>query len=407
VRATSGAGRNRVRHGLVIAEIALAVMLVIGAGLLIRTFRNLTSVDAGFEVDNRVTFGLVLPQATYPDPQRVVQVISDLSRKLDEIPGVERVSAMQGLPPQRQVNANDVNIEGYTPGPGDPPANVDYYQVVTNGYFETMGIRISSGRAFNAADAIGGPVVIINESLARRFFKDTDPIGRRINPFFGPNGPMFTIVGVSGDVKQGGLEVPSGTELYFNFEQGPRLVGFAPPQMNLVLETSRNLGALAPAIREVVNTIDAGLPIVRLRTMEDVIGASLTRQRFLSLLLGIFAGVALLLAAIGTYGVLSYMVSERHREIGIRMALGAGNGQVVGLVLKQGITIALVGIAVGVAGALALSRLTQSLLYGVDPADPATFGTVVAVIVVVATAACLIPMRRATRVDPLTAIRAD
>jgi ABC-type antimicrobial peptide transport system permease subunit len=177
--------------------------------------------------------------------------------------------------------------------------------------------------------------------------------------------------------------------------------------MNLVLETSRNLGALAPAIREVVNTIDAGLPIVRLRTMEDVIGASLTRQRFLSLLLGIFAGVALLLAAIGTYGVLSYMVSERHREIGIRMALGAGNGQVVGLVLKQGITIALVGIAVGVAGALALSRLTQSLLYGVDPADPATFGTVVAVIVVVATAACLIPMRRATRVDPLTAIRAD
>jgi putative ABC transport system permease protein len=177
--------------------------------------------------------------------------------------------------------------------------------------------------------------------------------------------------------------------------------------MNLVLEVSRPLPSLLPAIRSSVVAIDPGLPIVQMRTMEDVIGASLTRQRFLSLLLGIFAGVALLLAAIGTYGVLSYMVSERHREIGIRMALGAANSQVVGLVLKQGVTIAIIGIVVGVAGALALSRITQTLLYGVDPADPLTFGAVVGVIALVAVAACLIPMRRATRVDPLTAIRAE
>jgi len=407
VRATSGSGRNRVRRGLVVAEIALAVMLVIGAGLLIKTFRNLTSVDAGFDVDNRVTFGLVLPQATYPDSQRVVQVITDLSTRLNEVPGVERVAAMQGLPPMRPVNANDTNFEGYTPGPGDPPANVDYYQTVTLGYFETMGIEIANGRGFEAGDAIGGPVVVINETLARRFYKDTDPIGRRLNPFFGPNTPLFTIVGVAKDVKQGGLDAPAGTELYFNFEQGPRLVGFAPRQMNLVLEVSRPLRSLTPAIREAVSAVDPGLPIVQLRTMEDVVGASLARQRFLSLLLGIFAGVALLLAAIGTYGVLSYMVSERHREIGIRMALGAGNGQVVALVLRQGLTIATIGIVVGVAGALALSRITRSLLYGVDPADPATFGAVVAVIAAVATVACLVPMLRATRVDPLTAIRAD
>jgi len=406
-RTTSGSGRNRVRRGLVVAEIALAVMLVIGAGLLIKTFRNLTSVDAGFDSENRITFGLVLPQATYPDSQRVVNVISELARKLDELPGVERVSAMQGLPPQRPVNANDTNFEGYSPGPGDPPANVDYYQVVANGYFATMGIDITAGRAFEAGDAIGGPVVIINEALAKRFYQDKDPVGRRVQPFFGPNTPMFTIVGVSKDVKQGGLEAPSGTELYFNFEQGPRLVGFAPRQMNLVLEASRPLSALTPSIREVVSGIDPGLPIVQLRTMDDVVGASLTRQRFLSLLLGIFAAVALLLAAIGTYGVLAYMVSERQREIGIRMALGAGNSQVIGLVLRQGITIAGIGIAVGVVGALGLSRITRSLLFGVDPVDPATFGTVVAVIAVVATAACLIPMRRATRVDPLTAIRAD
>ena len=407
VRATSGASRNRVRRGLVVAEIALAVMLVIGAGLLIKTFRNLTSVDAGFDVENRVTFGLVLPLATYPDSQRVVDVITNLVRRLDEIPGVERAAAMQGLPPQRQVNANDTDFEGYEPGPGDPSENVDYYQTATLGYFETMGIDIVKGRAFEAGDAIGGPVVVINEALARRFYKDVDPIGRRLNPFFGPNTPLFTIVGIAKDVKQGGLDAPAGTELYFHFEQGPRLVGFAPRQMNLVLETSRPLPSLLPSIRSAVSAIDPGLPLVNIRTMDDVIGASLTRQRFLSLMLGIFAAVALVLAAIGTYGVLSYMISERHREIGIRMALGAGNSQVIGLVLKQGITIAAVGIVVGVGGALALSRITQSLLYGVDPADPATFGAVVAVIAVVATAACLIPMRRATRVDPLTAIRAD
>ena len=407
MRSTAGSGRNSVRRGLVVAEIALAVMLVIGAGLLIRTFRNLTSVDAGFDAENRVTFGLVLPQAAYPDSQRATDVITNLLRKLDEIPGVERVAAVQGLPPQRQVNANDTNFEGYTPGPGDPPANVDYYQTASLGYFETMGIEIVKGRGFQAGDAIGGPVVVINETLARRFYKETDPIGRRLNPFFGPNTPLFTIVGVAKDVKQGGLEAPAGTEIYFNFEQLPRLVGFATRQMNVMLEVSRPLSSLLPAIRASVVAIDPGLPIVQLRTMEDVIGASLTRQRFLSLLLGIFAGVALLLAAIGTYGVLSYMVSERHREIGIRMALGAGNSQVVGLVLRQGISIAIIGIVVGVAGALALSRLTQTLLYGVDPADPLTFVTVIGVIALVATAACLIPMRRATRVDPLTAIRAD
>jgi predicted permease len=407
VRSTAGSGRNRVRRGLVVAEIALAVMLVIGAGLLIRTFKNLTSVDAGFDAQHRVTFGLVLPAATYPDSQRATDVITNLMRKLDEIPGVERVAGMQGLPPQRPVNANDTNFEGYNPGPGDPPANVDYYQIASLGYFETMGIRIVKGRGFESGDAIGGPVVVINESLAKRFYKETDPIGRRVQPFFGPNTPMFTIVGVARDVKQGGLEAPAGTELYFNFEQAPRIAGFAIRQMNLVLEVSRPLPSLLPAIRSSVVAIDPGLPIVQMRTMEDVIGASLTRQRFLSLLLGIFAGVALLLAAIGTYGVLSYMVSERHREIGIRMALGAANSQVVGLVLKQGVTIAIIGIVVGVAGALALSRITQTLLYGVDPADPLTFGAVVGVIALVAVAACLIPMRRATRVDPLTAIRAE
>jgi predicted permease len=407
MRTTTTAARNRVRRGLVVAEIALAVMLVIGAGLLIRSFRNLTSVDAGFDARDRITFGVVLPQAAYPDSQKRVQFYEDVSRKLDAIPGVDAVAAMQGLPPFRQVNANDTEFEGYQPGPDAPPQNIDFYQTVTAGYFDAMGIPIRDGRAFDATDAAGAPVLIVNETLAKRYWPGQSALGRRVRPSFGPNSPWFTVVGVAKDVKQGGLEANVGTELYLNYEQLPRIAGFAPGAMNIILRSSRSLEALAPSIRKAVAELDPALPLVQLRTMEDVVGASVTRQRFLSLLLGIFALVALTLAAIGTYGILSYMVTERQREIGIRMALGAGNGQVVRLVLGQGLAIAIIGIALGIGGAVGLSRLVASLLYGVSPSDPMTYGAVAGVIAVVAVAACLVPMRRATRVDPLEAIRAD
>jgi predicted permease len=407
-RSTTTGGRNRVRRGLVVGEIALAVMLVIGAGLLLRSFRNLTSVDAGFDPRDLITFGLVLPTATYPQTgERRVQVTTDLMRRLDDIPGVDEVAAVQGLPPFRQVNANDTQFEGVPNGPNDPPQNVDYYQTVTAGYFETMRIRIKQGRGFNSSDAGGPPVVVVNEALAKRFYPNQNPIGRRVTPSFGPNTPFFTIVGVAENVKQGGLDAEPGTELYFNYEQGPRIARFAPGQMNLVLRSRRQVEELAPQIRRAVAAADPTLPIVQLRTMEQVFGDSVTRQRFLSLLLGIFAAVALTLAAIGTYGILSYMVTERQREIGIRMALGAGSGQVVRLVLGQGLGMAIVGIGLGIAGALGLSRLVTSLLFGVSPADPATFGAVAAVIALVATAACVVPTRRATRVDPLAAIRVE
>ncbi|HET9452686.1 MAG TPA: FtsX-like permease family protein, partial [Gemmatimonadaceae bacterium] len=230
---------------------------------------------------------------------------------------------------------------------------------------------------------------------------------QRLQPSFGPTVPWFTIIGVAKDVKQGGLDQPVGTELYLLNEQLPRLVGFSFTQMNMVLASSRPLEALAPAIRQVVREADPALPIIQLRTMEEVVGASVTRQRFLSMLLGIFAAVALTLAAIGTYGILSYMVTERQREIGIRLALGADNSQVMRLIMGQGLAIAAVGIVLGVGGAYALSRLTASLLYGVSPSDPITFVTVAAVITVVAMAACVVPTFRAMRVDPLEAIRAD
>jgi predicted permease len=405
-RSTTTGARNRVRRGLVVAEIALAVMLVIGAGLLLRSFRNLTTVDAGFDPRDLVTFGLVLPTATYPQTgERRVQVMTDLMRRLDEIPGVDEVAAMQGLPPFRLVNANDTQFEGVPAGPNDPPQNVDYYQTATADYFKTMRIRVKQGRGFNASDAGGPPVVVINEALAKRFYPNQNPIGRRLTPSFGPNPIWFTIVGVAENVKQGGLEADPGTELYFSYEQGAgRSV---PGQMNVVIRSRRPVEELAPQIRRAVSAADPTLPIVQLRTMEGVFGDSVTRQRFLSLLLGIFAVVALVLAAIGTYGILSYMVTERQREIGIRMALGAGSGQVVRLVLGQGLGMAIVGIVLGVAGALGLSRLTTSLLFGVSPADPATFSVVAAAIALVAMVACVVPTRRATRVDPLAAIRME
>jgi predicted permease len=408
-RTTQSATRHRIRRGLVAAEIALAVMLVVGAGLLIRSFSNLTSVDAGFDARNIVTFGLVLPSGTYPDAQRRVQFVSDLQRKLLAIPGVQRAAAMSGLPPNRQVNANDTDLENVPQGPGLPSHNIDYYQTATAGYFETMKIPLVKGRGFTEGD-IGGPgVAVINEAMAKTFYPSVDPIGRRVRPS-GPTVvpdtlPWFTIVGVAKDVKQGGLDQKVGTEVYFNLEQGARINGFAPLQLNLVVRSTLPLETIAPQIRSVVRGKDPGLPIVQLRTMESVFGDSVSRQLFLSLLLAIFAGVALTLAAIGTYGVLSYLVTERRREIGIRVALGASTGGIVGLVVRQGMTLTAFGIGLGVVGALALGRVVQSLLFGVSTTDPGTYVAVAAVMTAAALLACLLPARRAMRVDPLVAIR--
>ena len=404
-RSTHSVTRHRVRRALVASEIALAMMLVVGAGLLLRSFRNLTTVDAGFDAHELVTFGVVMPIASYPTPERRVQFTSDLVRKLGTIPGVQSAAEMTGLPPNRQVNANDTDMENVPQGPGLPALNVDYYQYASASYFQTMGIPILKGRAFNASDANGSGVAVINEALAKRFYANTDPIGRRIRPSGPDTAAWFTIVGVAKDVKQGGLDQKVGTELYFNTEQGARIGGNVPNAINLVVRTRRPLDVIAPAIRSTVQSMDPALPIVQLRTMESVFGDSVSRQRFLSQLLDIFAAVALVLAAIGTYGVLSYLVTERQREIGIRVALGASTAGIVRLVLRQGLSLSAMGIAGGVVGALALARLTGSLLFGVSPTDPTTYVAVGAVILLVALLACLIPAQRAIRVDPLVAIR--
>jgi predicted permease len=405
-RTTPSATRHRVRRGLVVGEIALAVMLVVGAGLLLRSFKNLTTVDAGFDASGLTTFGIVLPPAVYADAQQRANFTANLVAKLEAIPGVRGAAAMAGLPPNRQVNANDTDLEHVPQGPAFPIQNIDYYNSAGVNYFTTMKIPIVRGRGFTTSDIAGGGVAVINEAMAKRFYPDVNPIGYRVRPSGASDTlPWFTIVGVAKDVKQGGLDQKVGTEVYFNIEQGPRLNGYAPSSLNFVLRSSRPTKALAPAIQSAVRSMDPGLPVIQMRDMQGVFADSVSRQRFLSLLLGIFAGVALLLAAIGTYGVLSYLVTERQREIGIRVALGASAAGIVRLVLRQGMAITVTGIAVGIVGALALARVTQSLLFGVSPTDPATYIAVGSMILLVALLACLIPAQRAMRVDPLVAIR--
>lgn len=406
-RSTSSTARHKVRRSLVAGEIMLAVILVIGAGLLLKSFSKLTNVDAGFDERNLTTFGVYLPAATYASPEQRAQFASNLIRTLEKTQGVQSVSAMTGMPPNRQVNANDTDFENVPTGPTEPSQNVDYYNETSAKYFDTMKIPMVEGRAFTEGDAIGSPVAIINETTAKKFYKNASPIGRRIRVSGPDSAPWFTIVGVAKDVKQGGLDQKPGTELYFNYDQEPRIAADAPNSFNFVIRATRTTESLAPTIQTAVRSMDPTLPVVQLRSMESVFGASVSRQHFLSLLLGIFAAVALTLAAIGTYGVLSYLVTERQREIGIRVALGASTGGIVKLVVRQGMSIAGAGLALGVVGAFALARVTRSLLFDVSPTDPVIYATVALSMVVVALLACLIPAQRAMRVDPLVAIRSD
>ncbi|HEY2375660.1 MAG TPA: ABC transporter permease [Gemmatimonadaceae bacterium] len=405
-RTTAAASRNRVRRGLVVAEMAFAVMLVVGAGLLLRSFWNLMRVDSGFDHSHLTTFGVVLPLATYRDSTRPVAFFNDLTGRLGAVPGVQSVAAMSGLPPRRQVNANDTSIEGYVPTPNGPAQNVDYYQYVTSNYVSTMGIPVVAGRAFGPSDGpLSTPVVMINQTMAKLFYENTSPVGRRVQP--GGSKVWFTIVGVLKDVKQGGVDSRTGTELYFDYEQQPATRGFAPLNMNVVIRSPLEPAALATTVRRTVNALDPTLPIVSFRSMDDVFSDSVSRPRFLAQLLGIFAVVALALAAIGTYGVLAYSVAVRRRELGIRMALGSSQQGLLSLVLRQGMALAALGLVAGLLGALAVTRLASSLLFGVKPADPLTFIGVAVFMMVVAFLACLVPARRATRVDPLVALKAE
>ena len=406
-RTTAGTAKARMRGALVVAEVALAVVLVVGAGLLLRSFWNLMSVDAGFSRENLTTFQLALPQSQYPEPARRVSFYRELIDKIRAVPGVRSAAAMTGLPPSRAVNANDTEFVGVPSPPAGPIHNVDYYQQVTVGYLETMGIPVVEGRGFTEADAASaGGVVLVNETLAKRFYPSQSALGRVVRPS-GASQASMTIVGVVKDVKQGGVGETTGTELYFLVEQLPAVTKNAPGTVNVVVRSSTPFETVAPALQQIARSMDARLPVVNLRPMAEVFAESMARPRFLMTLLVGFAALALLLAAIGTYGVLSYLVSERRQEIGIRMALGAERGTLLGMVMKHGLQLALAGLLLGLVGAFAVTRLMQTLLFNVRPADPPTMAVVAAVIASVAMVACYVPARRATRVDPLIALRAE
>jgi putative ABC transport system permease protein len=395
-----GTGRHALRRGLVAAEIALAVTLVVGAGLLLRTVDNLSRVNAGFNRANLVTFGVSLPNAKYPNiPDRHAFYLR-LTERLASTPGVLSVALARGLPPFRSIDSNTMTIEGFEGRDNGSWNTIDYLQAASAGYVETMGIRIVEGRAFLPSDAAQA-VALVNQTMARSIWPGQSPIGRRLRSCCNPTTPWTTIVGIVGDVKQGGVDQKTGTELYFNADR------VAPNTINVLMRTTLTPAALAPTIQRVVKALDPTLPVIRLEAMDEVFEDSIGRPRLIAQLLMIFAVLALVLAAVGTYGVLSYMVTERRREIGIRMALGATRTAVMRMVLTQGLRTTLAGLGVGIAITLALGQVLSSLLFGVSATDPPTLSAVVALIGGVAFVACYVPGHIATRVDPMIALREE
>lgn len=403
-RAAGSVSSSRFRATLVAGELSLALILLIGTGLMIRAFWKLSDVHTGFRADGLLTMRLNLPQAAYPKPEQVTQFWRAIQQKVNSLPGVQSASVTSGLPPERPINANDTYIEGFTPVPNGPGHNIDYWQVVGDRYFETMGIHVIEGRGLDARDGPGGALTaVINQTMARVYYGNQSPIGRRINPGGGPNHPEMyrTIVGVVEDVKNAALDKPAGTEVFFPALQG----NFAGPTIYIVVRTTGDPKSLIGPIRGAVRELDSSLPLTQVRTMDEVLASAKSRPRFLTTLLGLFSSTALVLAAVGLFGVISYSVARRTTEFGIRMAMGAGTVDVLRLVVGQGLRLALAGVAAGAIGALALTRLIRGLLFGISSFDPITFAAMACMLIAVTVLACVIPARRATQVDPLVALR--
>lgn len=392
-------GSHRLRGLLVVSEIALSLMLLISAGLMIRSFLQLVKTDPGFNSEGLLTMNLVLPGAKYKDQPQRAAFYSDLVRRVEALPGVESAAAVNHLPLGGSNSSTSFLIEGLP----EPPPGQEFdgrYRVCTPNYFKTLGIAVLKGRGFTEQDKAGAPpVIIVNETLARKYWPNTDPIGKRMR-YMGPleQNPWMQVVGVVKDVKHE-MNLPITEDFYVPHAQD------AWQSMVLVAKTRVEPAAMAAPIRQEVWAIDKYQPVFDVKTMREVRAISLALYSFSSIMLGIFAVVALLLAAIGIYGVMSYAVTQRTQEIGIRMALGARAIDVLKLVVKNGMVLALIGVAVGLGGSFALTRLLASLLVGVTPTDAVTFSTVSLGLLLIALLACYIPARRATKVDPMVALR--
>ena len=409
-RTTGSAAANRFRSGLVTSELALALILLIGSGLMVKAFWKLQQVDAGMNPEHVLTMRVTLPPATYATAAQANGFWSALLGRVRALPGVTEAAIASGLPPDRPINANDTGIEGFVPVPNGPMQNVDYWNFVSAGYFEALGARLMEGRLLNADDGPGAPpVVVINQTMARTFWPRESALGHRVRTEGGTSpGAWRTVVGVIADMKNGGLDRAAGTELYIPYGQQSTRAGVTgnfTSGASLVVRTAGDPMGMARAVRGQIRELDRALPVSLVQSMEEAMSSARARPRFLTLLLTLFSGLSVVLAALGIYGVISYLVAQRTNEIGIRMALGAQSGDVVRLVGATGVRLALVGTALGAAGALALTRFLSGLLFGVNSADPATFVEMAAGLALVVLAACLIPARRASRVDPLVALR--
>jgi putative ABC transport system permease protein len=392
------------RGAFVIAEISLAVLLLLAAGLLIRSFNALQSVDPGFRVDGLLTAQVQLPQARYPSPESRAAFFRDLLEKSAAIPGVESADACTSLPMTGGGYTTSFVVDG-RPAPPSGHENSSHWRAATPGYFQTLGIPLVRGRAFNALDtAASQRVAIVNQRMARMFFPNEDPLGKRIKWSNKPNSPApwMTIVGVSGDVKSWRLGAQPQPEMFTPLSQQPQAFLF------LAIRTwSADPSPVAGALRAALRQVDPGQPITEVRSMRSIVSESLTEVKYVSRLTALFAVIAMLMAAMGIYGVIGYSVAQRTHEFGVRMVLGAGTAEVVRLVLRQALYVVAIGLVIGVAGALAVARLLASWLYGVGEHDPLTFTLVPLALGAIALLASYIPARCATRVDPAVALRCE
>ena len=386
--------QQRIGNLLIASEVALAFMLLIGGGLLLRTVWRLNHVDPGFNGRNAIAVTLQLPEKKYASPQQLAQFSEQLVQEVATLPGVEATGVARILPIVHDLPTG-FYFEGYArPNYNDLPQT--NYSAVSPGYFKAMGIPLIAGRAFTDHEARS--VAIVSQTLAQQFFPNGDAIGKRINVQTGPE-RYREIIGIAGDVKQNGLTKATRPHAYEPFAQAPNQF------MTLIVRSTTDPNALVPAIRGKVLALDSELPLQRVTTLDRMIANSIRQQRFTSLVLSVFAGVALLLAAAGLYGVISYSVAQRTQELGIRVALGAQVKDVMQLVLRQGMIFVIAGEVAGIIGAFGLTRLLSGLLFGVTPTDAATFIAVTVGLTLVALFACYIPARRATKVDPLVALR--
>ena len=407
--ASAGARRQRVRRTLVVTEVALAMVLVVGAGLLIKSFARLMGIDAGVRPERVLTMELSLPGAKYAQP-RSRAFFEQLRQRVAALPGVTSAGFVRELPFANEIGDWSFRIVGRGADRPDEAFGAADWQVATPGYFEAMGVALRSGRFLEDADATrSAPVVVISEMMARTFWPNQDPVGQQIR--LGGTGPgpdtlPRTVVGVVADVRHKGLDAETKTQMYLPHTQFPSTdSNFAINRMSLVVRARTDPLMLAPAVRREIRALDPEIPVSRVRSMEQVLSASASVRELNVMLLSVFAAVALTLAALGIYGVMAYTVTQRTKEIGVRMALGASAVEVQRLVLRQGLLLAGLGVLLGALGAVALGRVLTSLLFGVSATDPTIYAAVTAVLAAVALLATYVPARRATRVSPMVALR--